>query len=155
MRRMAKMWALTSQEATTLSGRANVVAKRARNINELTKFNPKAKVLGPTGVDPAQVYGGTAVGVDETIIKKQKQNMAAASGKGLRKGASATLAIEWAWGQKAQPDIRAHMGHIEAWLRYFGKYREAKGDRIERVWRRTYNRTVDAGKKGKKESSEM
>ena len=65
------------------------------------------------------MYGGTAVGVDEATIKKQKQNMAAALGKGLRKGASATIAIELAWGQKAQPGIRAHLGHIEAWLRYF------------------------------------
>ena len=65
----------------TLSGRANATTKRARNTSELIKFNPKAKVLGPTGIDPAQVYGGTAVGVDEAIIKKQKQNMAAAFGK--------------------------------------------------------------------------
>ena len=130
----------------TLDGRANAVAKRARNVHELTKHNSRAKVPGPTGVETAQVYGGTAVGVDEAIIKKQKQNMAAASGKGLRKGASATIAIEWAWGQKAQPDVRAHMGHIEAWLRYFDEHKGEDIERIKQAWKTAYNRAAEASK---------
>ena len=123
---------------------------RARNIHELTKCNAKTKVLGVTGVMPAQVYGGTAVGVDESIIKRQKQNMAAASGKGLRKGASATIAIEWAWGQKAQPDIRAHLGHIEAWLKYYDDHKEDEMPRIRRAWKVAYRRATEAKKQAQK-----
>jgi hypothetical protein len=139
----------------TVKERANAATKRTRNTHELIKHNHRAKVLGTTGVDPSQVYGGTAVGVDEAIIKKQKQNMAAASGKGLRKGASATIAIEWAWGQKAQPDVRAHMGHIEAWLRFYDEHKGEDMERIRKAWKVAYKRATEASKQGVKESSTM
>ena len=105
-------------------------------MHELTRLDRRAKVLGPTGVEPSQSYGGTAVGADESIIKKQKQNLAAASGRGLRKGASATIAIEWTWGKTAQPDVRAHVGHIEAWLRYYDEHKDENLDRIRRAWKK-------------------
>ena len=91
-------------------------------------------------MDPAQAYGNTAVGADTADIKRQKKNMAAASGKGLRKEASATISIEWTHGPKAQPEIRAHMGHMEAWLRYADRHGEAKKEQIHRAWTKTVTR---------------
>ena len=81
--------------------------------------------------------------------------MAAASGKGLRKGASATIAIEWAWGQKAQPDIRAHLGHIEAWLKYYDEHKGDEMPRIRKAWKVAYRRATEATKQGQKESTTM
>ena len=95
------------------------------------------------------------MGVDEAIIKGQKQNLAAASGKGLRKGASATIAIEWAWGQKTQPDIRAHMGHVEAWLRYYDSHKDEEMPRLRKAWKVAYRRAIEAKKQGLKESTTM
>ena len=85
---------------------------------------------------PTTTYGSSAVGADEKNIKNQKRNLAVATGKGLSVGASNTLAIEMTYGNEAQPDIRAHMSHIEAWLRYYDKYRTCESKRIlmEAAW---------------------
>ena len=90
--------------------------------------------MGKSGVAPAGTYGNTAIGASKTELKKQKQNMAAASGKGLRKGASATIAIEMTYGREAQPDIIAHMGHIETWLRYYDTHAMKATYLVSNAW---------------------
>ena len=50
-------------------------------------------------------------------IKRQEKNLSIATGKGLRKGAFATISIEWTYGNEVQPDVKVHLTHIEAWLR--------------------------------------
>ena len=64
-------------------------------MDVLARTDRSAATLGRTGADPAQVYGVSAVGADQKIIKKQKQNLAIATGCGLRNGASATIPIKW------------------------------------------------------------
>ena len=77
-----------------------------------------------------------AVGADEGNIKRQTRNLAIASGRGLNAGTSNTLAIELTYGSDAQPDIKAHMNHIEAWLRYYDKYNGSDSKRVlmEAAW---------------------
>ena len=75
------------------------------------------------------------MGADESNIKKQKRNLAVATGKGLAQGTSYTIAIAWTYGKEAQPDIRAHMDHVEAWLRYYDKYRDSdKEGAMQEAW---------------------
>ena len=68
--------------------------------------------------------------------KDRKRNLAVASGKGLSVGTSNRLAIAMTYGSEAQPDIRAHMDHVEAWLRYYDKYKdsESKKQLMEAAW---------------------
>lgn len=66
----------------------------------------------PARTDAVQ-YGRT-----KATSKDRKRNLVVATGKGLSAGTSNTLAIEMTYGSDAQPDIKAHMSHIEAWLRY-------------------------------------
>ena len=60
------------------------------------------------------------------------------------------MAIQWTWGTEGQPEGRAHMAHIEAWLRYYDKYRVGKKDPIDRAWKRVKGRIEGAIRKGKK-----
>ena len=110
--------------------------KKANRVSILTRIDSRCKTMGRTGVMPTTTYGSSAVGADEKNIKRQKRNLAVATGKGLSVGASNTLAIELTYGNEAQPDIRAHMSHIEAWLRYYDKYRTCESKRIlmEAAW---------------------
>ena len=62
--------------------------------------------MGKTGVMPTSTYGSSAVGADEGDIKRQKRNLAIASGKVLNAGTSNTPAIELTYGSDAQPDIK-------------------------------------------------
>ena len=93
-----------------LGERIATAKRRAIKVDELTRVNKKCRRMGTTGVAKAHSYGSTANGASEKEIKAMERNMAIASGRGLRKGASATLAIEWIYGRLAQPDITAHMG---------------------------------------------
>ena len=118
-----------------MKDRCNVAGKRTRRVDVLARTDMRAARLGRTGVDPAQVYGVSAAGVDRKIITKQKQNLAIATGRRLRKGAAATIAVAWSYGTEAQPDIRAHMSHIDAWLIYWDANKVDKGERIGRAWK--------------------
>ena len=124
-------------------------------MDQLTKHDKRASMMGKTGVDKAQTYGASAVGADEKDIKKQKQNMAISFGRGTRKGASATMAIQWTWGTEGQPEVRAHMAHIEAWLRYLDNYMVGKKELIDRAWNKVKDRIEGARRKGMKEITEM
>ena len=95
------------------------------------------------------------VGADAKDIKKQRHNLSIATGMGLRKGASATIVIEWTYGRGAQPDVQVHLSHIEAWLRYYDMYKKVESDLIGRSWKETLKRTEEAGRQGREESSEM
>ena len=97
--------------------RENAGAKRARRVSALGKIDRRTKMMGIIAVKPVHGYGASAVGVGESNIKSQKRNLAVATGKGLTKGTSSTIAIAWTYGKEAQPDIRAHMDHVEVWLR--------------------------------------
>ena len=94
-------------------------------MSVLSKVDSRCKEMGITGVMPTRMYGSSVVGVDHANIRRQKSNLAVASGKGLSAGTSNTLAIEMVYGSEAQPDIRAHMEHVEAWLRDYDKYKDA------------------------------
>ena len=69
-------------------------------------------------------------------------------GRGLRKVAPATIAIEWAYGTEAQPDIRAHRSHNEAWLRYWDMYNNEKRERIGRAQEKTFRRIEETRRRG-------
>ena len=83
----------------------------------LSRVDSRCKKMGLIGVMPTSNYGSSAVGVDEGNIKKQKTNLAVASGKGPSAGASNAFAIEMVYESDAQPDVRAHMEHVGALLR--------------------------------------
>ena len=96
------------------------------------------------------------MGADESNIKKQKRNLAVATGKGFAEGTSSTIAIAWTYGRDAQPDIRTHMDHIEAWLRYYDKYRSTeKESAMQEAWFKAAAKTKGAERKGKKATTEM
>ena len=63
--------------------------------------------------------------------------------------------MEWACGTEAQPDIRPHMSHVEAWLRYWDTYKNEKRERIGRAWKKTLRRIEDVERKGAGGSTEM
>ena len=90
-------------------------------------------------------------------IKSQKRNLAVATGKGLSVGTSNTLAIEMTYGSEAQPDIKAHMNHIDAWLRYYDKHRTSESKRIqmEAAWCKALANTDGKKKAGGKETTQM
>lgn len=88
--------------------------------------------------------------------KGRKWNLAVASGKGLSAGASNTLAIEMVNGSEAQRDVRAHMEHVEAWLRYYDKYKDAnKKELMEAAWCKSLATTERRHKSGSKETDLM
>ena len=95
-------------------------------MSVLSKIDARCKTLGKTGVMPTSMYGSSAVGADKGNIKRQKRNLAVATGKGLSAGTSNTFAIEMAYGSEAQPDIRAHIDHVEAWLKYYDKCKDSE-----------------------------
>ena len=106
---------------------------------------------------PTSTYGSNAVGADEGNIKRQKRNLAVATGKGLSAGTSNTLAIEMTYGSDTQPDIRVYMSHVEAWLRYYDKYRgsESKKQLMEAAWCKALARIEKKKKSGGKETDLM
>ena len=61
------------------------------------------------------------------------------------------------YGSEAQPDIKAHMSHIEAWLRYYDKYRTNESKRIlmEAAWCKALARIDRKKKAGGKETTQM
>ena len=63
------------------------------------------------------------------------------------------LAIEMTYGSEARPDIKAHMSHIEAWLRYYDKYRtnESKKARMKQRNDRQKERKNERKKERKRE----
>ena len=89
--------------------------------------------------------------------KDRKRNLAVATGQGLSAGTSNTLAIEMTYGSEAQPDIRAHMDHVEAWLRYYDKYKdsESKKQLMEAAWCKPLARIEKKKKNGGKETDLM
>ena len=126
-------------------------------MSVLARIDGRCKTVGRTGVMPTTTYGSSAVGADENNIKNQKRNLAIATGKGLSAGTSSTLAIDMTYGSEAQPDIKAHMNHVEAWLRYYDKYRtnEHKRTLMEAAWCKALA-TIDREKRaGGKETTQM
>ena len=60
------------------------------------------------------------------------------------------------FGNEAQPDIRAHMDHEEAWLRYYDKYKDAgKKKQMEAAWCKALARIERRQKNGSEESDLM
>ena len=80
-----------------------------------------------------------------------------ASGKGFSAGTSNILAIEMTYGSEAQPDIRVHMEHVEAWLRYYDKYKdsESKKQLMEAAWCKALARIEKRRENGSKETNLM
>ena len=91
------------------------------------------------------------------ISRDRKGTVAIATGQGLSAGTSNTLAIEMTYGSDAQPDIKAHMKHIEAWLRYYDKYNsnESKRQLMEAAWCKALARIDGRRKNGGKETDQM
>ena len=67
------------------------------------------------------------------------------------------MAIEMTYGSEAQPDIRAHMSHIEAWLRYYDKHRTSESKRVlmEAAWCKALAKIEGKKKAGGKETTQM
>lgn len=122
--------------------------KKANRVSVLARIDGRCRAMGRTGVMPTSTYGSSAVGADEGNIKRQKRNLAIATAKGLSAGTSSALTIEMTYGSEAQPDIKAHMSHIEAWLMYYDKYRTNESKRIlmEAAWCKALAR-IDRKKK--------
>ena len=61
------------------------------------------------------------------------------------------------YGSDAQPDIKAHMSHIEVWLRYYDKYNgdENKRQLMEAAWCKALARIDNVRKNGGKETGQM
>ena len=79
-----------------------------------------------------------------------------ACGKGLSAGTSNTLAIEVVYGSDAQPDVRAHMEHVEAWLRYYDKDKDtSKKKLMESAWCKALAKIEKKNKSGSKETEVM
>ena len=91
------------------------------------------KIIGIAGLIPTSMYGLWEQ-IKETS-KGRKRNLAVTSGKGLGADTSNTLAIEMVYGSEAQPYVRAHMEHVEAWLRYYDKHKDTnKREHVEAAW---------------------
>ena len=55
----------------------------------------------------------------------------------------------------SQPDIVAHLGHIQSWLRYYDKHITKSLGMIGKAWARTRDRIEVANRLGKSECQEM
>ena len=54
--------------------------KKANRVSVLARIDGRCKTMGRTGVMPTSTYGSSAVGADEGNIKRQKRNLAIATG---------------------------------------------------------------------------
>jgi hypothetical protein len=104
--------------------RAHGAYGRSRRSGFLVSKYKRAKIVATGGCVPAYVYGGSAIGVSPDIIKLHKQNLNAALGGCRKKGASATVNIQWRCGTKAQPYVQSHTSHVKALFRYLDKHRK-------------------------------
>ena len=61
------------------------------------------------------------------------------------------------YGSDAQPDIKAHVSHIEAWLMYYDKYNsnDSKRQLMEAAWCKALARIESKRKSGSKETDQM
>ena len=59
------------------------------------------------------------------------------------------------YGRGAQPDIIAHMGHIETWLRYYDTHAKKSMYLVNTAWERTAKRIKQVQTKGTDACSQM
>ena len=100
------------------------------------KYVRKAQMMARQGMDPSQAYGNSAIGAPPAITKKQKSNLAMASGA-MGKGSSRTIAIQWTVGADALPDVSNPMSVIYAWPR-FADTADVPAAALTKAWRACY-----------------
>ena len=133
----------------------DAAANTARRVSDLARIDSRCKKRGLAGVKPAGNYGISVAGADEDNIKRQKRNLAIATGRGRRTDTSNTIVVELTYGNDAQSGVRAHMGHIEAWLRYYDNYKNtSKAGMRGAAWCKALAR-IDGREKGGKHAIEI
>ena len=63
--------------------------------------------------------------------------------------------MEWIYGTKMQPEVRAHMGQIEAWLRYWDHHKGTRAEEIAKACDSAVERVGQAQHKSGKDTHEV
>lgn len=117
---MARHTSVLDKRAINASSRGErlrlVVTEVATQDTATKRMLAQARTISITQIKPCQTYSVATAGPSPALDKKHRSNIANGAGL-LEVGASATAAIERAFGAAAHPDIHNDTSCVRAWLR--------------------------------------